>query len=342
LLAVVVVILGLLGAVFALRRGAKSDVAPPAAPSPSAVASAEAPPAPEASQDPWHAANPVNYDCSSFAPAAAPASQAATHTSAASLILSKSRSYNASGVVCAAGLPLTKKDVADLDAALVANEPMPSPFARAVLQNAALALARCAQPAGPEGTAPTETELEQLRTRARKLVKRLAFDQGALAALGDASTTALAAWIGSDADGPGRAAKASPTTNFHARGSGFTIATRPLGVVRGADAFYGDLIVLDDAGQAHAVPLPDKLVLRKSDANGMTVCIAEVADPALYPTATFVPASIPAGPFALPGVRCDRCHMRGKRLTEAQGTAARADVDRGVLSDVSTWYRSAK
>jgi len=51
--------------------------------------------------------------------------------------------------------------------------------------------------------------------------------------------------------------------------------------VHGADAFYGDLVVVDRSGNAHALTLPAALVLRKTGSDGMTVCFAELADPSL-------------------------------------------------------------
>jgi hypothetical protein len=92
--------------------------------------------------------NPVTVDCAPFAPAKASA-PAPAQPSAAGVLVAKTRSFGASAMTCGTGVAVTAKDRAELATALAFVARMKlSPIARAVLQNAALRLARCARAAG--------------------------------------------------------------------------------------------------------------------------------------------------------------------------------------------------
>jgi hypothetical protein len=337
-IAVVVALVGALAFVVVRRTHSESGmakIAPPASAPPAATA-----PNPSASEaEPWPA-NPVTYDCRALAPDLPSVSPPLKNEAPASVIVRKSRQFSASAVSCGAGLPLSRADVTELDAAIAGARPPAEPFARAVVQNSAISIARCARPNGTGDDSPAAAQITQLKAHARRLVQRLALDAAAIASFDAATTSPLDEWIGADAAGAARAAKVDSPTHFHSRASGSTIATRRLGTVRGADAFYGDLVVIDTDGQAHALPLAAELMLRQTSDHGLTVCFAVLGDPLLYPTPALRPVTLPAGPLDIGGIRCDRCHIHGKRLSEQQGTVTGADVDRAALEDVSSWYHS--
>jgi hypothetical protein len=277
--------------------------------------------------------NPVTYDCSEFAPEGL-TPEARTSDDPASTLVRKARWYGASAVLCGGGLLVTRNDAAELERALTGSATQKlSPFARAFAQNAAMKVARCARATNAPDKAPTDARITALRAHAKQLVRRLALDTDSLTAIDASAGAALAPWLGSDADGT-KNARASSTT-FHAHATGNALAMRSLAPVRGADACYGKLVVVDAHGNAHALDVAAQVVFRKTTQRGITVCIAEPADPitkgapALHPSALSV---ADLGP-----VRCDRCHQRGHRLSQ---DGPPTDPDRVLLDEVSAWYRS--
>jgi hypothetical protein len=338
LAAALVLIVGVVVVGVTRHRRAVAPPSPSAFPGTSASASAAAAPAP--SFAPWPE-NALTYDCSPFAPKAVPA-PSGTPDGAVGTLLRESRWRSVTAASCGAGLQLDGAKLATLDRAIAQVMSKPavawSPLTRAAAQNAALGVARCARAPENAHDAPAPPRIAALKRAARALVQRLALDDAALSSIEAPSPSPLAAWTSGT---PGAGDTNIPTrvqgTDLHARSAGYAVTTRALPPVNGADAFYGNLVVIDRAGKARVLDVPSTLVLRKTNESGLTLCFADLADPELYPTPTLLPAPAPATPAAYGNIGCQRCHSRGRRLSEASPPTA-APPDARALDDVTAWY----
>jgi hypothetical protein len=324
------------------RRAAPPTASVGAASAPSAAsesASSSSSNAPEASVTPWPD-HPLTYDCSTFTPKSLPVA-ATTAEGPVGVLLRRSRWRSASAIACAAGVQLDEAGYTELDRAitqLAAKAPASlTPLARAAAQNAALGVARCARPAEGVQGAPTAARITTLKHAARSLAHRLALDDAALTTLDTAFPSPLSAWTGGAP--PAGDADAPQSTDLHARSRGYTVATRALPSIDGANAYYGELVVIDSAGKARVLDVPATLVLRKTTENGLTLCFADLADPDAYPAPTLLPAPPPQGSAAYGPVSCQRCHTRGRRLSEVSRPIDGPRDARG-LEDLAAWYRA--
>src|SRR5262249_2945276 len=79
--------------------------------------------------------------------------------------------------------------------------------------------------------------------------------------------------------------------------------------------------------------------------SGLKVCFGQLRDTDFGAPAVLDPVPLPTGPFQVGPVRCDRCHIQGRRLSlplvPNDSRSDRYASATPLLNEVTEWYRAA-
>jgi hypothetical protein len=334
--------------VVALASGAISAVAgvilripptPPAA-APSAGPSRSPEPRPVASEAPPFS-HAIRYACTELAPGGESSNDA--DTSPALTLQRGARWYGVSALACADGLVLDQPEYEKIRAAivsLVAAAPKDlSVLGRALTQNAAMRVARCARSKGASGVPSVPSpSIEELRRFALRLVQRFALTEAELTTLKELAQPAAEKWLGAKfderaVDGP------HDSIGIHARAKAMTLASRALPTdAEGVATLYGDLVLITERGIPRTAGVPAYVLRRRTSDAGLSVCFGALSENRKTGAPEMRPIGIPEGPLDLRGVTCARCHIGGRRLSEP---LPQPRSDGPLIEDVTRWLESA-
>jgi hypothetical protein len=338
-LALALVAIGAVAGV-ALRRHAL--VAAPSASAPS-TAAAPLPDTPPVASEPPQFPHAIRYACAELAPRAEGAN--ADETSPAGVLRKEARWYGVSALDCADGLVLDQsaygRTLSTVTALLSAAPKDLSVLGRALTQNAAMRIARCARSKEVQGApAVSPVAIEELRRSSLRLVQRLALSESELATLKELVRPAAEKWLGPGyeeraVDGP------RDSVGIHARASALTLASRALpNDADGVATLYGDLVLMNDRGVARTAGVPAYVIRRRTLESGLAICFGALSEDEKTGVAEERPIDLPEGPYEMRGVTCDRCHIAGRRLSEPV-SQPRSRSDGALLENVTRWYTDA-
>ena len=316
---------GLLIAAGAWRLGSRAPKSLPAVRAPlatsSPVGSAAADSAPVVSRP----ALPFVYDCSGIG-AGEPACSGVP--AAAQALFQATTWFRVSAAAC--GLAVGVKDSAALARALKGALALSvqdlKPIERALLQNAALKLLSCAR------TQPDAPGAGELAQGTRQLLEKLALSAQQIAELPRASTQ-LSAWLGDSTSWE----RGTGGTHVHELADAHALVHHTLR--RAGDlANVAELVLVDDQGVVHVTETAQRLLIRRTSAESVRVCVAQL-DPAaahcsagaeLSPVTPDEPGAIIIPKGAPP---CAACHsgstLRGGPYGPEKGLALMpADTER--------------
>jgi len=214
-----------------------------------------------------------------------------------------------------------------------------SVLGRALTQNAAMRVARCArsnEDQSPPAVSPAATE--ELRRSSLRLVQRLALSEGEFATLEELARPAAEKWLGPGyderaVDGP------RDSVGIHAHSSALTLASRALpNDADGVATLYGDLVLVSERGGARTAGVPAYVIRRRTSESGLAVCFGALSEEEKTGVPEVRPIGLPEGAFQMRGVTCDRCHIAGRRLSEP---LPQPRSDRTLLENITRWYKGA-
>jgi hypothetical protein len=167
-------------------------------------------------------------------------------------------------------------------------------------------------------------------------VDSLLLSQADFVALSTQASPILMAWLGKPSE---TRARSLSEIGIHERSAAFTAASR-LPTFDGADAFYSELVVFLDSGEAKVAPIPGRLVIRQTLEEGLKVCFAELAPGEQEAEFALRPVALPTGPLEIGGVRCHFCHVFGRRLADRNVDVEGKEPNAKLLVEVTNWYQA--